>query len=189
MYSEPRAVTSWGSLRVDYNFGPDSGMVSPFDVEHNYWDIPTEAGTAPAATVASNTIITSPSQIPAALVADAGLETPYQGLLGWMQAPLPADVDAGETDAPCVPSQSADAGADAGGVSSSGAGSSGGSSGSSAGSSSGGSSGSSGAGPGTGLAPAAQSGCGCKLAAPGSPPASAFVAALALLFARRKRRR
>jgi MYXO-CTERM domain-containing protein len=191
MYTDPNAVTSWGSRRVDYNYGPDSGVYSPFDVEYNYWDKPGDAGTSAAATIANNTTITSPSQVPAALVADAGLETPYMGLLNWMQAPLPADLDAGESDAPCIPQESGDSGVDAGGGSSSGAASSGGSSGSGSGSAS--SSGASGAtsgssGSGATTSPSSQSGCGCRVASREGSRGSMLLVGLGLLLARRRRK-
>jgi hypothetical protein len=184
MYAEPRAITSWGSRRVDYTFGPDSGVFSPFDVENNYWDVPTDAGSAPAATIANNTIIASPSQIPAALVADAGLEMAYQGLLGWLQAPLPATDTPGSDDAGCAPTGSGDA--NVGASSSSGGAGSSGSSGGTTGGSSG--SGSSDAGGTANASPGSQSGCGCRVAAPVSPRVSILVSGLGLLVVRRRRR-
>ncbi len=205
IYNSPCCV-SWGSLRWDYNQGPDSGVRSPFDVEHNYWDMPTDAGTIPAATVANNTVIAAPSQAPASIVAAAGLEAAYQGLLTWTQAPLPAAVaDGGVEDAGCVPAVSDDAGAgmDASGSGSgSGSGGSGGGSGSSSGGGSGSGGGASGgssgavdagsavgdggdAGAGTG----AHAGCGCRVAGTTTGTGAMVGMGMGLLLVARRRRR
>ena len=58
-------------------------------MEKNYFQNPSGYTTGGGVTVANNTTITSASQVPASIVANAGIETAYQGVLSWTQAPLP----------------------------------------------------------------------------------------------------
>jgi len=58
-------------------------------VEKNYFQNPSGYTTGGGVTVANNTTITSASQVPASIVANAGIETAYKSVLSWTQAPLP----------------------------------------------------------------------------------------------------
>jgi Carbohydrate binding module (family 35) len=87
VYNNPTAQ-AWASRHNDYR--PEATTTyDPTDVENNYFQNPAGYTTGGGVTVANNTTITDPSQIPAGIVSNAGLEPAYQGLLTWSQAPLP----------------------------------------------------------------------------------------------------
>ena len=87
VYNNPNAQ-AWASRHTDYAPGA-STTYDPTDVEGNYFENPSGYTTGGGVTVANNTTITSGSQVPASIVANAGIETAYQSVLGWQQAPLP----------------------------------------------------------------------------------------------------
>jgi hypothetical protein len=157
--------TAWGSLRTDYT--ANNGTLSPFDVEHNYWEDAPSPAVKPAATVANNTAITSPSEIPASIVSAAGLESAYQGLLAWQQAPLP----------PVGPTGSSPAGGCDGGPGGAGSGSGGSASGSGGEDASTGSGGSSGSSGGSSGSPGTAGSSGASSSASGAGSSSAGGAA------------
>ena len=88
IYNNPNAV-AWASRHTDYAPGATT-TYDPTDVENNFWEHPSSYTTGGGVTVANNTTITDPSQIPSSITSNAGLESAYQGLLSWSQAPLPA---------------------------------------------------------------------------------------------------
>jgi hypothetical protein len=87
IYNNPTAV-AWASRHTDYAPGATT-TYDPTDVENNYWENPPSYTTGGGVTVANNTTITDPSQIPSSIVSVAGLESAYQGLLSWQQVPPP----------------------------------------------------------------------------------------------------
>ncbi len=87
VYNNPSAQ-AWASTHTDYAPGATTTK-DPTDVENNYFENPSSTTTGNGVTVAGNTTITDPSQIPASIVSNAGLEPAYQSLLSWQQAPLP----------------------------------------------------------------------------------------------------
>jgi hypothetical protein len=87
IYNNPSAV-AWASRHTDYAVGATT-TYDPTDVENNYWENPPSTTTGGGVTVANNTTITDPSQIPSSIVSAAGLESAYQGLLNWQQVPPP----------------------------------------------------------------------------------------------------
>jgi hypothetical protein len=82
---------SWGYCHNDYYAGEGGGLDHE-NVTGNYWDnrsgngshgqLPTHSGSC---TVSGNHDITTQSQVPASILADAGLESSYRGLLNWTQ--------------------------------------------------------------------------------------------------------
>ena len=87
VYNNPNAQ-AWASRHHDYR--PEATTTyDPTDVENNYFENQAGYTTGGGVVVENNTTITSPSQIPSSIVANAGLESAYQGLLNWAQAPLP----------------------------------------------------------------------------------------------------
>jgi hypothetical protein len=87
VYNNPNAQ-AWASRHNDYR--PEATTTyDPTDVENNYFQNPAGYTTGGGVTVANNTTITSGSQVPSSIIANAGLEPAYQGLLNWTQAPLP----------------------------------------------------------------------------------------------------
>jgi hypothetical protein len=87
VYNDPNAQ-AWASRHTDYAPGA-STTYDPTDVEKNYFENPSGYTTGGGVTVANNTTISGASQVPASIVANAGIEASYQGVLGWTQAPLP----------------------------------------------------------------------------------------------------
>ena len=89
----PGPSNSWGYCHNDYYAGEGGGLDHE-NVTGNYWDnrkgngshgqLPTHTGNC---NVSGNHDITSGSQVPAAILADAGLEAPFRGLLTWKQVP------------------------------------------------------------------------------------------------------
>jgi hypothetical protein len=84
---------SWGYCHNDFYPGEGGGLDHEI-VQHNFWDnrhgngshgqLPTHTGSC---SVQSNTDITGPSQVPSSLLASAGLEPGFRGLLTWTQVP------------------------------------------------------------------------------------------------------
>src|SRR6266536_131647 len=70
----------------DHNDTTSGVGKDPLDIEGNYWTKGRADTTANGLIIKNNHPISSPSQIPASLVAGAGLETAYQGLLTWKPA-------------------------------------------------------------------------------------------------------
>jgi len=82
------SAQAWASRHSDYAPGATT-TYDPTDVEKNYFQNPSGYTTGGGVTVANNTTITSASQVPASIVANAGIETAYKSVLSWTQAPLP----------------------------------------------------------------------------------------------------
>jgi hypothetical protein len=87
VYNNPNAQ-AWASRHTDYAPGATT-TYDPTDVEGNYFQNPSGYTTGGGVTVANNTTITGGSQVPASIVANAGIEPAYQSVLSWTQAPLP----------------------------------------------------------------------------------------------------
>jgi hypothetical protein len=83
IYNTGPAV-AWASRHVDYT--ANNGNYDATDVENNYWENPSGYTSGKGITVANNHVITSPSQIPASIVNNAGLEPAYQNILNWQPA-------------------------------------------------------------------------------------------------------
>jgi hypothetical protein len=81
-------ANAWGSRHTDYRPGATT-TYDPTNVLNNYWENGASNTSSSGVTVSGNTAITSPSQIPASIVSNAGLEPAFRGLLSWTQAPLP----------------------------------------------------------------------------------------------------
>jgi len=77
-------ANAWASRHVDYT--ANNGNYDATDVENNYWQNPANYTTGKGVIVANNTVITDPSQIPASIVNNAGLEPAYQNILNWQPA-------------------------------------------------------------------------------------------------------
>ncbi|WP_344669225.1 right-handed parallel beta-helix repeat-containing protein [Catenulispora yoronensis] len=82
------SAQAWSSRHNDYAPGATT-TYDPTDVENNYFQNPAGYTTGGGVTVANNTTITGASGVPAAITAAAGIEAAYQGVLQWVQAPLP----------------------------------------------------------------------------------------------------
>ncbi|WP_223199286.1 right-handed parallel beta-helix repeat-containing protein [Solihabitans fulvus] len=78
------AANDWGSKHVDYT--ANNGNYDPLDLEGNYWETGPADYNQKAVTIKGNHVITGPSQIPASIIANAGLESAYTGILGWHPA-------------------------------------------------------------------------------------------------------
>jgi hypothetical protein len=87
VYNNLRAQ-AWASRHNDYAPGATT-LYDPTDVEHNYFQNPAGYTSGNGLTIAGNTTITDPGQIPASISANAGLESGYQNILGWTQVPPP----------------------------------------------------------------------------------------------------
>ena len=70
----------------DHNDTTSGTGKDPLDIEGNYWTKGRADTTSNGLIIKGNHPITSSSQIPASLVANAGLEPAYQGLLNWKPA-------------------------------------------------------------------------------------------------------
>ncbi|NUP48736.1 MAG: right-handed parallel beta-helix repeat-containing protein [Catenulispora sp.] len=82
------SAQAWASRHNDYAPGATT-TYDPTDVENNYFQNPSGYTTGGGVTVANNTTISGASGVPAAITANAGIEAAYQGVLRWVQAPLP----------------------------------------------------------------------------------------------------
>src|SRR6266545_1962033 len=69
--------------RPHKNYGPGGTVFDPYLIEENHWMKPPTEQTGGGLVIRNNHTITSPGQIPATIVANAGLEPAYQGILGW----------------------------------------------------------------------------------------------------------
>ncbi|NUR29732.1 MAG: right-handed parallel beta-helix repeat-containing protein [Catenulispora sp.] len=87
VYNNPNAQ-AWASRHNDYAPGATT-TYDPTDVENNYFQNPAGYTTGGGVTVADNTTISGASGVPASIAANAGIESAYQGILQWVQAPLP----------------------------------------------------------------------------------------------------
>lgn len=74
----------WGSKHTNYTL--NNGTYDPLDIEHNYWTDGPADYNAKSVLIAHNTNIASPSQIPAAIIGAAGIQSPYTGILNWTPA-------------------------------------------------------------------------------------------------------
>jgi hypothetical protein len=91
----PGQSNSWGYCHMDYYAGEGGGLDHE-NVTGNFWDnrggngshgqLPTSTGNC---NVQGNTDITGAAQVPASLLASAGLQAAFQGLLTWTQVPPP----------------------------------------------------------------------------------------------------
>jgi hypothetical protein len=70
----------WGSRHTDYT--PGTTGYDPLDIENNYWQQGDPDSTAKNVTEAGNHTITSPRDVPAQVLRDAGLQPAYRHLLG-----------------------------------------------------------------------------------------------------------
>jgi hypothetical protein len=77
LYANP---ISW--TRLHRNWG-GSTQYNPYDIENNYWTNPPPEKTGGGVTIENNHVITSGTQVPAAIVAAAGLESGYTSILAW----------------------------------------------------------------------------------------------------------
>jgi hypothetical protein len=82
-------VVAWSSRHIDYEPGATT-TYDPTVVTGNYWEDGVGNTSSSGVTVTGNVAITSPSQIPASITSNAGLQPGYASLLSWTQAPLPA---------------------------------------------------------------------------------------------------
>ena len=81
-------ANAWGGTHHDYMPGATTTN-DPTNVLNNFWENGVSNTSSSGVTISGNTAITSPSQIPASIVNNAGLEPAFQSLLSWTQAPLP----------------------------------------------------------------------------------------------------
>jgi hypothetical protein len=82
-------VVAWASRHHDYEPGATT-TDDPTTLTGNYWEDGSANGSSDGVTLSGNVAITSPSQIPASITGNAGLQSAYDFLLNWTQAPLPA---------------------------------------------------------------------------------------------------
>jgi Fibronectin type III domain len=73
---------NWGSRHSDYYGGRDGTTFDPIAVEGNYWQQGDPDSDRRGVVERGNRLIDSLAQVPAALLARAGLEAPYRDLLG-----------------------------------------------------------------------------------------------------------
>ncbi len=79
------AANVWGSKHTNYTL--NNGTYDPLDIEGNYWTNGPAPYNAKAVLIKNNTNITSSSQIPASIVANAGIQPPYTSILSWKPGP------------------------------------------------------------------------------------------------------
>jgi hypothetical protein len=85
MWNNGPAVTSWGLCHADFYPGEGAGDTN-LKISGNYWSVgPATATTNPRCDISGNTLITSPSQVPANIIANGGLEPAFQSVLSWSQ--------------------------------------------------------------------------------------------------------
>ncbi len=95
IWNTGKGDNSWGYCHTDYYPGEGGGLDHE-NVSGNYWDnrfgngshgqLPAHTGNC---SVQGNTNITGPSQVPASILSNAGLEPAFRGLLTWTQVPPP----------------------------------------------------------------------------------------------------
>ena len=78
------AADVWGSKHTNYTL--DNGTDDPLQIEDNYWTNGPAAYNADSVLIANNTNITAADQIPASIVAAAGVQSPYTSILSWTPA-------------------------------------------------------------------------------------------------------
>jgi hypothetical protein len=78
------AATVWGSKHTNYTL--NNGTYDPLDIEGNYWTNGPAPYNAKAVLIKNNTNITSASQIPSSITANAGLESGFRSILSWQPA-------------------------------------------------------------------------------------------------------
>jgi hypothetical protein len=88
IYNLGAGVVAWSSRHHDYEPGATT-TYDPTSVTGNYWENGAGNTSSSGVTVSGNVAITSPSQIPASITSNAGLQPAYRYLLNWTQAPLP----------------------------------------------------------------------------------------------------
>jgi parallel beta helix pectate lyase-like protein len=88
MYNLGTGSVAWASKHHDYSTGATT-TYDPTDIENNYWENGVGNTSSSGVTVKGNHAITSPSQIPASIVNNAGLEPTFTNLKNWKQAPPP----------------------------------------------------------------------------------------------------
>ena len=79
------AADVWGSKHTNYTLNNDT--YDPLQIEGNFWPDGPAAYNAKSVLIQDNTDITGPGQIPSALVAAAGIQSPYTSILNWQPAP------------------------------------------------------------------------------------------------------
>jgi hypothetical protein len=82
-------VVAWASRHHDYEPGATT-TDDPTTLTGNYWENGSANGSSDGVTLSGNVAITSPSQIPASITSNAGLQSAYAFLLNWSQVPPPA---------------------------------------------------------------------------------------------------
>jgi hypothetical protein len=78
------AANAWGSRHTDYT--ANDGNYDPLDIENNYWQNGSADGSAKKVTLRNNHAITDAGGVPASIVADAGIEKSFAGILTWHPA-------------------------------------------------------------------------------------------------------
>lgn len=84
----------WGSRHTDYTAGASGD--DPLLIENNYWQQGDQDTSSDSVTETGNHIISSLSQVPASIFANAGLQAPFRGL---------ADEDTANPSVPAAPDQ------------------------------------------------------------------------------------
>jgi hypothetical protein len=82
------AANSWGTCHKDYYPGEGGGLDNEI-LKGNYWSTGPASGTDPHCQISGNMVITDQTGVPASILAGAGLEPQYQGLLTWKQVAPP----------------------------------------------------------------------------------------------------
>lgn len=77
-------VSPWGSKHVNYTAG--DGTYDPTDIEGNYWPNGPSDYDTKKVLIQDNHAVTGAAQVPASIIAAAGVESPYQGILSWQPA-------------------------------------------------------------------------------------------------------
>src|SRR2546429_6403573 len=77
-------VSVWGSNHTNYT--KNDGTRDPLDIEGNYWTNGPADTNSKGVLIKGNHNITSPSQVPAAIINAAGIEAQYQSILNWTPA-------------------------------------------------------------------------------------------------------
>ena len=77
-------TTPWGSNHGNYT--KNDGTNDPLDIEGNYWPNGPKDSNSKGVVIKGNHNITSSSQVPAAIINAAGIESQYQSILTWTPA-------------------------------------------------------------------------------------------------------
>ncbi|MET7683410.1 fibronectin type III domain-containing protein [Streptomyces sp. NPDC005423] len=78
------SVSPWGSKHVNYTLG--DGTYDPTDIEGNYWPGGPADYDSKGVLIQDNHAVTGASEVPPALIAAAGIESPYRPILSWQPA-------------------------------------------------------------------------------------------------------